>query len=237
MSFEGSPFRKDRKLRAPSAAECLRRSPSIPAKMCLHGDGDTVPSRLLMEQVPISVLKPDPRNARTHSKKQVRQIAASIREFGFVNPVLIDEANLVIAGHGRLAAARLLSLVSVPAIRLAHLSETQKRALVIVDNKLAENAAWDEELLAQELQSLSEVEVDFDIEITGFEAAEIDLLIEGLAPVDDPSADEIPACGQEIRPRSRGELGKVRKHHNEASGAGGLRIYSDPSRVGPIRDQ
>ncbi len=167
-----------------------------------------------MEQVPISVLKPDPRNARTHSKKQVRQIAASIREFGFVNPVLIDEANLVIAGHGRLAAARLLSLETVPAIRLAHLSETQKRALVIVDNKLAENAAWDEELLAQELQYLSEVEVDFDIEITGFEAAEIDLLIEGLAPVDDPSADEIPDPeeAENIVVR-RGDLFRLGHHH------------------------
>ena len=152
-----------------------------------------------MEQVPISVLKPDPRNARTHSKKQVRQIAASIREFGFVNPVLIDEANLVIAGHGRLAAARLLSLETVPAIRLAHLSETQKRALVIVDNKLAENAGWNEEVLAQELKILSEVEVDFDVTITGFAPAEIDLLIEGLAPTDDPSADEIPTLR---RPRT-----------------------------------
>ncbi len=93
----------------------------------------------------------------------------------------------------RLAAARLLSLETVPAIRLAHLSETQKRALVIVDNKLAENAAWDEELLARELQYLSDVEVDFDIEITGFEAAEIDLLVEGLEPAEsDPKADAIP---------------------------------------------
>ncbi len=97
-----------------------------------------MPEKLVIERFPTSVLSFNRRNARTHSKKQVRQIAASIREFGFVNPVLIDEANLVIAGHGRLAAARLLNLETVPAIRLSHLSETQKRALVIADNKLAE---------------------------------------------------------------------------------------------------
>ncbi len=99
----------------------------------------------------------------------------------------------MIAGHGRLAAARLLNLETIPAIRLSHLSETQKRALVIADNKLAENAEWDQELLARELECLSEIEVDFDVEITGFEAAEIDLLIEGLEPAEsDSKADAIP---------------------------------------------
>ncbi len=150
-------------------------------------------TELFVEQVCPTDLALDPRNARTHSKKQIGQIAESIREFGFVNPVLIDEANLVIAGHGRLAAARLLNLETIPAIRLSHLNETQKRALVIADNKLAENAEWDEELLARELEFLSDIEVDFDIGITGFEAAEIDLLIEGLEPAEsDPKADAIP---------------------------------------------
>ncbi len=145
-----------------------------------------MPNNLTVEQVPTGRLESSSRNPRTHSKKQIRQIADSIGEFGFTNPILIDQANRIIAGHGRLAAARLLELEIVPAIRLAHLSKAQKRALVLADNKLAENAEWDEELLAQELQYLSEVEVDFDVEITGFEAAEIDLLIEGLAPADDP---------------------------------------------------
>ncbi len=150
-------------------------------------------TELFVEQVCPTELELDPRNARTHSKKQIGQIAESIREFGFVNPVLIDEANLVIAGHGRLAAARLLNLETIPAIRLSHLSETQTRALVIADNKLAENAEWDEELLARELEFLSEIEVDFDVEITGFEAVEIDLLIGGLEPTEsDPRADAIP---------------------------------------------
>ena len=99
----------------------------------------------------------------------------------------------VIAGHGRLAAARLLKLETVPAIRLRHLNEPQKRALALADNKLADNAEWDEELLARELEFLSEIEIDFDIGITGFEAAEIDLLIEGLEPAEsDPKADAIP---------------------------------------------
>ncbi len=144
------------------------------------------------QQIPVAALEPDQRNARTHRKQQVRQIAASIREFGFVNPILIDEADRIIAGHARWDAAAQLGLETVPVIRLSHLTEHQKRALAIADNKLPENAGWNEKVLAQELKILSEVEVDFDVTITGFAPAEIDLLIEGLAPADDPSADEIP---------------------------------------------
>ncbi len=150
-------------------------------------------TKLIVEQICPNNLELNPRNARTHSKKQIGQIAESIRTFGFVNPLLIDEANQVIAGHGRLAAARLLMLETVPAIRLRHLSGPQKRALALADNKLTENAGWDEELLARELQYLSEIEVDLNVEITGFEVAEIDLLIEGLEPAEsDPRADTIP---------------------------------------------
>jgi DNA modification methylase len=151
-----------------------------------------MPEKLTIDQVLVATLKADPRNARTHSKQQVRQIGASIREFGFVNPILIDEANRIIAGHARRDAAAQLGLETVPVIRLSHLTEHQKRALAIADNKLAENAGWNEEVLAQELKILSEVVVDFDVTITGFAPAEIDLLIEGLAPADDPSADKIP---------------------------------------------
>ncbi len=133
-----------------------------------------MPNKLAIEQLPTEEFEPNSHNARTHSKRQIRQIAESIREFGFVNPLLIDESNQVIAGHGRLTAARLLKLKTVPAIRLRHLSEHQKRALAIADNQLPQNAGWNEEVLAQELKILSEVEVDFDVTITGFAAAEID---------------------------------------------------------------
>jgi len=110
-------------------------------------------------------------NARTHSPEQVDQIAASIKEFGFNNPVLIDKKNGIIAGHGRVMAARKLELKEVPTVRLEHLSETQKKAFIIADNKIAMNAEWDEELLALELKDLDDVM--FDLNLTGFDAAQI----------------------------------------------------------------
>ena len=122
-----------------------------------------------MDVVPIclATLQPYPKNPRTHSKKQIRQIADSIRRFGFTNPVLVSDDDEIIAGHGRVAAARLLQMASVPAVRLSHLNAAQRRAYVIADNKLALNAGWDHELLAVELQAL--VDLDFGIgEITGF---------------------------------------------------------------------
>ena len=107
-------------------------------------------------------LKPFKRNARTHSKKQIRQIAASIKEFGFTNPILIDNSNPVLAGHGRLEAAKLLEMQSVPCVRLEHMSDAQKRAYVLADNKLALNAGWDETILAEELQGLLTDDAGFD---------------------------------------------------------------------------
>ncbi len=172
-----------------------------------------MPEKLTIDQVLVATLKADPRNARTHTKQQVRQIGASIREFGFVNPILIDEANRIIAGHARRDAAVQLGLETVPVIRLSHLTEHQKRALAIADNKLPQNAGWNEEVLAQELKILSEVEVDFDVTITGFAPAEIDLLIEGLAPADDPSADEFPDPEEaEIIVVRRGDLFHLGRH-------------------------
>src|SRR6266516_4282849 len=100
----------------------------------------------------ISELKPYPRNARTHSRKQIKQIAAAIMGFGFTNPVLIDESDQIIAGHGRVAAAELLGLAEVPTLQLNHLSPIQKRAYILADNRLAEKAGWDKEILAVELQ-------------------------------------------------------------------------------------
>src|SRR5256885_1698124 len=119
----------------------------------------------------ISTLKPFVRNARTHSIKQLNQIAVSIQTFGFTNPVLIDQHDTIIAGHGRVEAAKLLNRSVVPTIRIEHLSEAQKRAYVLADNKIASNAGWDPEILAIELQHLSTIDLDFDVEITGFETA------------------------------------------------------------------
>jgi len=125
---------------------------------------------------PVRELRPHPNNARTHSRKQVKQIAKSIEKFGFCNPVLVDDAKQIIAGHGRVEAAKLLGLEVVPTCLICHLSEAEKRAYILADNKLAENAGWDRELLAIELQGL--IELDVDIELTGFETAEIDLVLE-----------------------------------------------------------
>lgn len=125
----------------------------------------------------VTDLKPYANNPRTHSKKQIRQIADSIREFGWTNPVLIDAENGVIAGHGRIVAAMLLGMTDVPVLRLEHMSEAQKRAYIIADNKLAENAGWDTDLLKIELQGLLDLNIEFDIELTGFETGEIDVLL------------------------------------------------------------
>ena len=131
-----------------------------------------------LEQRPIADLLPYARNARTHSDAQVAQIAASIAEFGFVNPILVAGDNTLIAGHGRLAAAHKLGLETVPVLVLDHLSDTQRRALIIADNKLAENAGWDTELLALELAELQDSDVDLGL--MGFDDAEIDELLAGL---------------------------------------------------------
>ncbi len=125
----------------------------------------------------LSELTSNPRNARIHSRRQIRQIADSIATFGFNNPVLVDENNLIIAGHGRVAAAKLLGLTEVPTICLAHMSEAETRAYVIADNRLAEKAGWDQEILAIEFQTLFEMAPELDLTITGFEIAEIDLIV------------------------------------------------------------
>ena len=145
------------------------------------------------EMVAISALQPYARNARTHSRRQIKKIAASINRFGFVNPVLIDENNLIIAGHGRVAAAKLLSWAEVPTLRVEHLNETEKRAYILADNRLAEEAGWDQEMLAIELQGL--IELDFSIELAGFDTAEADLILDAHAAANAPDRntdDEVP---------------------------------------------
>ncbi len=136
-------------------------------------------------------LNPRSRNPRTHSAKQIKQIAASIEQFGFVSPVLVDQNNGIIAGHGRVSAARMLGMDDIPTVRVDHLTPAQICAYVIADNKLAENAGWDRELLALELQDLS-VELNFDVTITGFEVAEVDLLIGELNESEPDQGDIVP---------------------------------------------
>lgn len=142
---------------------------------------------LHIEHRPVTSLVARRNNPRTHSEKQIRQIAASIETFGFTNPVLIDQAGTIVAGHGRVRAAKQLGMETVPTVRLEHLSEEQVRAYVIADNKLAECAGWDQDLLAIEFQELSAIDLDFDLEVTGFETAQLDLLIGDRA--DEASAD------------------------------------------------
>src|SRR5829696_6548646 len=129
-----------------------------------------------LQQMAVASLRPYSGNARTHSKKQIKQIARSIDRFGFTNPVLISDDNEIIAGHGRVEAARLLGLATVPTLRLSHLGPAERRAYVIADNKLALNAGWDHDLLAIELQGL--IDLEFEVELTGFSLAEIDLVLE-----------------------------------------------------------
>lgn len=149
-----------------------------------------------IEYVKISKLVPYARNSRTHSDEQVAQICASIKEFGFTNPVLIDGEGVIIAGHGRTMAAQRLDMKEVPCLRLGHLTDAQKKAYVIADNKLALNAGWDDDMLAIELKELNAE--DFDLSLTGFDDDELAALLaeaveEGLTDEDDvPEAPEVP---------------------------------------------
>ncbi len=162
---------------------------------------------------PITDLKPFAGNARTHSKKQIRQIADSIERFGFTNPVLISEAGEIIAGHGRVAAAKLIGMSEVPTLSLSHLSAAERRAYVIADNKLALNAGWDNDILAIELQGL--IDLDFDLTLTGFSLAEIDFVLDEAreANAAKPSGpdDEVPALSARAVTRP-GDLWVLGRH-------------------------
>jgi DNA modification methylase len=157
------------------------------------GVDDNVGSRLEVVYRPIAELKLDPKNPRTHSQHQIDQIACSIQAFGFCVPVLIDRHGRVIAGHGRVLACQQLGWREVPTICLEHLTEAQARAFMLADNKLTENSSWDEQLLGEQLKFLAEVDLDFSLEATGFELAEIDMWIEGLASAPDGKEDPADA--------------------------------------------
>ena len=174
------------------------------------------PRRLQVVYQPIGELKPDPKNSRLHSKKQIRQIANSIKTFDFNVPILVDRYGNVIAGHGRLLACRELGMTEVPTLCLEHLTEAQIRAFMIADNRLTEIASWDDQLLAEQLQELSLLDLDFDIEVTGFEMGEIDLRIASLEdeaePGDDP-ADILPEPPARPPISKCGDLWHLGHHH------------------------
>jgi hypothetical protein len=153
-------------------------------------------------------LKPDPRNARTHSKRQVEQIIASIREFGFTNPILLDPEGVLIAGHGRLLAAKSMGMAEVPTIELVGLNDAQKRALRLADNKIALGAGWDLDLLKVELAELSALDLDLDLTVTGFCTGELDVLLGGN---EDPDDDGIPPAPANPRTR-RGDIWILSEH-------------------------
>jgi len=148
-------------------------------------------SQLNVTYEQIQNLVPYARNARTHSKQQIRQIAESIRTFGFTNPVLVNRSRMIVAGHGRVQAAKLLAIKKVPTICLDNLTEDQVRAYILADNKLAEKAGWDHSILAIELQHLSSLDLDFDVSVTGFEVGEIDLILQEAAAQEETEEEPV----------------------------------------------
>jgi DNA modification methylase len=169
---------------------------------------------LVIEYRPVSSLRLNPKNPRTHTEAQIRQIANSITAFGFNVPILVDADLQVVAGHGRLLACQVVGIAHVPVIRLEHLSEHQQRAFALADNRLTENSKWDNQLLGEQLKMLSEAEIDFSLEATGFEMGEIDIIVENLSPApegeEDP-ADALPEPSQ-VQVSRRGDLWHLGKH-------------------------
>ena len=176
-----------------------------------------------IEMMAITSLRPYERNARTHSKGQIKKIAKSIERFGFCNPVLIDDNNEIIAGHGRVEAAKLLGMKEVPTVRLSHLSDSEKRAYVLADNRLAEKAGWDRQILAIELQGL--IDLGFDIELTGFEPADVDLIIEEIGDDDDRDGDAIPSYDKGPAISELGDLWALGNHRLLCSDARNAEAY------------
>ncbi len=204
--------------------------------------------QLVVTYSPLNALSPDPRNPRKHSNKQIRQIASSIATFGFVAPVLVDRELRVIAGHGRLLAAQKLGVAEVPVVSLEHLSEAQARAFAIADNRLTENSVWDDRLLAEAFKELSVLDLDFRLDVTGFEMAEIDMKIEGLsASVEEDEGDAVPAVDEGPAVSNLGDLWLLDGHRlycgsalDEASyatlmaGEQAAMVFTDPPYNVPI---
>lgn len=171
---------------------------------------DAPETTIVMRQ--IADLKPDPKNARIHQPRQIKLLAKSIQSFGFNVPVLIDAESNVLAGHGRLLAAQKLEIKEIPTISLAHLSAAQAKAFMIADNRLTEIATWDDNLLAIQLKELSLVNLDFDLEATGFTVGEIDLHIDNLDIVEESADDEIPVAAEGPAVTQQGDLWLLGEH-------------------------
>lgn len=165
------------------------------------------------KEMPTRALRAHPSNARTHPNKQIRQLARSIEQFGFTIPIIVDENDIILAGHGRWFAAQQLGLPLVPVVVLSGLSEAERRAYLLADNKLAEKAGWDRATLAVELNSLAPllVEAGLDIGLTGFEPAEIDILMGDLVDPEADPADEPPSLAREPVSRA-GDLWQLGRH-------------------------
>jgi len=184
----------------------------------LHGKKARAPASVKtidykVQSVPISDLCPNPGNVRTHSKRQVRQIANSINAFGCLVPALIDENNMIIAGHGRIEAAKYLGMRMFPVLRVEHLTEPQKRAYILADNKLAQNAGWDRERLYGELKDLSVILIDedLDVELTGFDTAELDAFYSDFQNTSRGGSETLPPLSADPVCR-RDDLWKLGEH-------------------------
>lgn len=207
-------------------------------------------SELRIELVPIGQLKADPRNPRLHGERQLKQIARSIKAFGFNVPALADRDGNLLAGHGRVAAARRLGLREIPVVRLDHLTPEQARAFSIADNRLSETSTWDDRLLGEVLRDLASAELSFDLEATGFTMGEIDLRIEGLSgptPANSDPADDLPLDPRQppvSRPGDLWQLGRHRLFCGNAldpaayerlmKGASAKLVFTDPPYNVPI---
>jgi DNA modification methylase len=193
-----------------------------------HGNSIVhIPPNLLPLLTPIDAIKPNPRNARTHSRRQRRQLAACMRKFGFLNPIIVDQDGMILAGHGRWESATQIGLKVVPVIRLDHLTEAQKRAFVIADNRLAEIAGWDRALLAAELGELATLcpLEDFEVTITGFETAEIDAFMCDHAENARDPADDCPEIPSQPPISESGDVWALGDHRLSCGDARDPEVY------------
>jgi DNA modification methylase len=182
----------------------------------------------VIELLSISTLRPDPANPRRHSPRQIKQIARSIKTFGFNVPVLVDQLSQILAGHGRTLAAQSLGFTELPAVRLEHLSEMQARAFRIADNRLTDTSDWDDRLLAAAFKDLTSADLSFDLEATGFSTSEIDLRIEGLPDANDgDTADNLPAPTTQQPVSKMGDVWQLGRHRIIGADARDAKTYAE----------